>query len=680
MRSVGLALLCALVAIVSCKTPDPKGGGASAAGAESEARPFTYEAERILDLAPTKQCSAFTSQTGIRVTRREGGRAVEGVIRVLVGRPGADIYVVSELNGWGARKAPEDKLHPVAGTPYYEGKLRQLTHGMEYRLLVDGEERLDPAAAAFTHAPAVLNSVFWDFEREAAFRMQARPVDLRRKPLVLAEAEVYELARKYPRRDGGAGPAALAGTYAFVAQSGLVQELKDAGYNGIELLPLNASIDGGKWQDRYHVFGLFAPDSRYGTPDEFARMVDAFNGAGIAVIMGAVVGHYPTRANAAPRELAPIGLHRWTKADGRSLYGDVPSSWGTRLYDYTNPDVRRFLSDSVIHMMCRYGLSGVRLDNVDGIRLYKSSGGGRGSGREFLRSLVRELRDYKPEAVLIGEMYASHNPALRSLSENGLGLNFRTHSDLFDFFKDNLLKQSAKVDLERLRSVFRSAWETNEASRVQYVTNHEAAARRRDGATGQYIASLLFADGPYYVEKKTMAFGSVAMLSGAAYLDMPQMRLLQEGNFDENPAVDWALMRRDRQKRVYSYFAELSKLFARESAFAFQHLGATIENHVDSSEGYRVVSFERSDGQRTWLAIVNLGHVGINHYQVGTDAQGTYRLAIDSDSRRFGGSGELENRLGTGILVADGVALHGKQVSLSVPYLAPYATVLIYRD
>jgi 1,4-alpha-glucan branching enzyme len=677
MRSAGLALL---VALVSCRTPAPEGAATSGVEAEPVGRPFTYEAQRILDLTAAKQCSAFVSQTGIRVTRREGGRAVEGVIRVLVGRPGADIYVISERNAWGARKTREDKLHPVAGTPYYEGKLRQLSHGMEYRLLVDGEQRLDPAAVAFTHAPAALNSVFWDFEREAAFRMQTRSVDLRRKPLVLAEAEVYELARKYPRRDGGSGPFALAETYAFVAQSGLVQELKDAGYNGIELLPFNASIDGGRWQDRYHVFGLFAPDSRYGTPDEFARMVDAFNGAGIAVIMGAVVGHYPTRANAAPRELGSIGLHRWTKADGKSLYGDVPSSWGTRLYDYTNPHVRRFLSDSVIHMMCRYGLSGLRLGNVDGLRLYKSSGGGRGGGREFLRSMVRELRDYRPEALLIGEMYAFHNPALRSLSENGLGLNFRTHSDLFDFFKDNLLQQSAKVDLERLRNVFRGTWEKKEASRVQYVTNHDEAARRRDGATGQYIASLLGADGPYYVEKKTMAFGSVAMLSGAAYLDMPQMRLLQEGNFNENPAVDWTLMRRDREKRVYGYFAELSKLFAREDAFAVQHLGASVDNHVDSSEGYRVVSFERSDGQRTWLAIVNLGHVGINHYQVGTDAHGTYRLAIDSDSRRFGGSGELENRLGTGILVADGVALHGKQYSVSLPYLAPYATVLIYRD
>jgi 1,4-alpha-glucan branching enzyme len=677
--------------LTACRTPSRGAGSATLEGEGAADTALTrYEQTRIRGLAATKSCGSFQAQEGITVTRRDAqGKALEGKIRVLVDNPASEIFIVAGYNEWGAAKTEEDRLRRVDSSPYYEGKIRSLSHKMEYRLLVNGAQLLDPASPVYSTAsfreenghdpnPAYLNSVFWDFERPDAYRLGVSSVDLREKPLIIAEGEVMELARKWKANgpNGHTGPTKEHDTYRFVAESGLVGELASAGYNAVEFLPFNASMDGDHWHFRYQVYGLFAPDSRYGNPDEFAMMIDAFNRAGIAVIMDSVVGHYPYQGNEGLRALGPIGLHKWKKADGKAVFGQVASPWGTNRYDYANRYVRRFLTDSIVSMMCRYGISGIRFDNLDGIRLYEGPGGG---GPEFLKELMTDVRAYRPESVLIAEMFFGYDGVMKRMDQGGFGVGFRTHSDYFDFLKDNMQKPTEQVDMGRLRTAIRGPYEWKEAPRVQYPTNHDEAANRRDGATGAYLASLLDGGGAYYTERKTAVFGALTMLSGSAYLDMPQMRLLQTGSFNDNSAVEWSLKGQDRPKKVYKFFADLSKLVRDEPAFAFKNYDADIENHVDTSDGRRIISLRRKDQAtgKTFYALVNLGHVGITNYQFGVDATGSFRLALDSDATAYGGSGQLETRLASGAVQAEGEPRHGKAKSMTVPYLAPYGVVVL---
>ena len=159
-------------------------------------------------------------------------------------------------------------------------------------------------------------------------------------------------------------------------------------------------------------------------------MMDAFNEAGIGVVMDVVVGHYPFDGNVEGRRIGPVGLTQWKKADGRILYGQDMSPWATYRYDYANPYIRRHLIDSILTMVKRYGISGLRFDNLDGIRF--ASG-----GREFLRELHEELRAYRPEIWTNAEMFFGDNSVTASMESGGLGLNARTNSDLFDWFKEH---------------------------------------------------------------------------------------------------------------------------------------------------------------------------------------------------------------------------------------------------
>lgn len=689
--STRAALLSSLVIAAACRTTDggPETGASQmkgdepAANAQAAASPQAaegsaidfYENFRIQDLQAEKSCDGFVAQQGIAVTKRdEQGNAVEGTVRTLVDNPNQQIYIIGDWNDWGDSKTDDDKLRAVDGTPYYEGRVRKLKHKMSYRFLVNGKQLLDMASPEFTpEGTAKLHSVFWDFEHPGHYAMQTKSVDLRKKMLMIGESEIYELAKKW-KKGAQTGPDKVGNTYEYIATSGLIDELKKIGYNAVELLPFNQSRDSQDWRKRYQVYGLYAPESRYGDPDDFAKMIDSFNKAGIAVIMDSVVSHYPFNANDGGRDLNKLGAHNWKRKDGKQLYGDRKTEWSTYRYDYNSTSVRRFLADSVLHMMCKYGITGIRFDNLDGIKDYQGGG-----GVDLLKQLAKEVREYRPETILIGEMFFGNNNVMKRMDQGGWGFNYRTHSNFFDFLKDNMQKPTEQVDIERVKKAIRDPWDWKEASRVQYVTNHDEAANKRDGATGNYVATLLNGGNWYYVEKKTMAFGSLTMLSASAYMDMPQMRLLQEGSFNDNPAVEWELRKKESQSQIYQYFADLSNLVKDRSAFAFLNFHGNIENHVDTFAGWRVISFYRRDpnGGKKVYAVVNLGHVGVSNYKFGVDATGDFKVLIDSDDKKYGGTGELKKRLPGMVVTAEGQGLHGKDHRITLPYLAPYASVLL---
>ena len=109
-----------------------------------------YENTRVLSLDAAAPIENFRGQTGISVLERDGnGHAIKGKIRVLVDNSHSSIAVIGPFNDWGRALRPEDFLKPIADTPYFEGEIRGLRHGMEYRLLENGEQRIDPGGRRY---------------------------------------------------------------------------------------------------------------------------------------------------------------------------------------------------------------------------------------------------------------------------------------------------------------------------------------------------------------------------------------------------------------------------------------------------------------------------------------------------------------------------------------------------
>ena len=104
--------------------------------------------------------------------------------------------------------------------------------------------------------------------------------------------------------------------------------------------------------------GLFAPTSRYGTPDDFRAFVNAAHAANVGVIVDWVPGHFPND----PHGLALFdGTHLYEHHDPRQ--GFHPD-WNTLIYNYGRREVANFLIASALYWLEEFHIDAIRVDAV----------------------------------------------------------------------------------------------------------------------------------------------------------------------------------------------------------------------------------------------------------------------------------------------------------------------------
>ena len=209
----------------------------------------------------------------------------------------------------------------------------------------------------------------------------------------------------------------------------LTDYVSSMGFTHVELMPVMQHPYGGSWG--YHVSGYYAPDARFGSPDDLRFLIDRLHQAGVGVILDWVPGHFATD---------PWALERF---DGTPLYehpdpqrGFHPE-WGSHIFNFGRAEVRDFLISNAVYWAEEFHADALRVDGVASM-LYLDYARGPGQwesnvhgGNEhleavrFLQELNEILYGRVPGIVVIAEESSAWPGVTRPTDHEGLGFGFK---------------------------------------------------------------------------------------------------------------------------------------------------------------------------------------------------------------------------------------------------------------
>ena len=337
------------------------------------------------------------------------------------------IYLIGDFNNW--KRTDSYALKPV-GQGNWEIRLPEicLHHGDLYKFWIEwsggGAERLPAYATRVVQDPEtkVFSAQVWNPE---PYEWKHRNPGKRPHPLI------------YECHIGMSSEQEKVSTFEEFRTT-VLPRVKALGYNVLQIMALQEHPYYGSFG--YQVSNFFALSSRFGTPEDFKRLVDDAHARGIAVIMDIVHSH--SVINEAE------GLSRFDGRDDLYFYkghqGYHPA-WGSRCFDYGKDEVKYFLLSNCKYWMEEYHLDGFRFDGVTSM-IYWDHGLGKDFGNYSLyfdngvdenaitylalaNMLIHELN---PNAITIAEDVSGMAGLAAPFSAYGVGFDFRMAMGIAD--------------------------------------------------------------------------------------------------------------------------------------------------------------------------------------------------------------------------------------------------------
>ncbi len=574
------------------------------------------------------------------------------------------VSVVGHFNAWDGRR----HVMRRRGAGLWEIFVPDIGRGELYKYeIMDGSGHLlplkaDPMGFAAEAPPAQGSLVAglptheWKHERVAAADPRSAPMS------------VYEVHLGSWRR--GEGDKVL--SYAEIGPM-LAEYAVSMGFTHVELLPVAEHPYTPSWG--YQPIGLFAPTARFGTPAEFAAMIDTLHGAGIGVIVDWVPAHFPSDAH---------GLARF---DGTALYEHEDprlgfhKDWNTLIYNFGRTEVANFLRASAVFWLREYRIDALRVDAVASM-LYLDYSREAGEwvpnaegGREnleaiaFLKRTNDEAHRLAPGSLMIAEESTAFPGVTAPVADGGLGFDFKWNMGWMNDTLRYMGEDPAHRRWHHHLMTFGLHYAFSEAfvlpiSHDEVVHGKGSMIGKMPGDPWQAFANLR----AYY--------GWMWAHPGKQLLFMGQ-EFGQRREWSEGRSLDWHEASGGPQAGVQALVRDLNALMAAEPALhALDADPAGFEWIDGGAADENVLSLVRRgpEGTRPIVALVNMAPVLREGYRTGLPLAGTWTEVLNTDAAPYGGSDAGNG----GTVLANGEGMHGQPASavltlppLAVLFLAP---------
>ena len=319
----------------------------------------TYEAEDTYRFTPTlgdMDIYLLAEGNHLEMYKKLGAHVMvkDGIkgVAFAVWAPNAKrVSVVGAFNNWDGRVDVMRK-HPSCGV--WDIFIAGIGEGELYKFEIKTNSnniflKADPVAFYSEKRPSTASVVYdinhyeWHDSDWMNYRHEYNSFD---KPMSIYEVHLGSWRRKENNEYL---------TYRELADH-LIPYVQNMGFTHVEFLPLAEHPLDASWG--YQIIGMFAPTSRFGTPDDLRYMIDKFHQAGISVIMDWVPAHFPKDAHGLNEF---DGTHLYEHADPRK---GEHNDWGTKIYNYGRSEVANFLCCSALYWLKEFHIDGLRVDAV----------------------------------------------------------------------------------------------------------------------------------------------------------------------------------------------------------------------------------------------------------------------------------------------------------------------------
>ncbi|MDX1909776.1 MAG: alpha amylase C-terminal domain-containing protein [Bacteroidia bacterium] len=343
------------------------------------------------------------------------------------------LYLIGDFNGWERRSHPlhmrEDGVWevfvPDADTP--------LTHESKVKVHVltrDGARDRIPAYIRRTvQDPQSHDFAGQIWHPETPFVW----TDETYQPDPDAALYIYECHPGMAQEKHGVG------TWREFADN-VLPRVKDLGYNVIQMMAVQEHPYYGSFG--YHVSSLFAPSSRFGTPEDLKYLINAAHGMGIAVIMDIVHSH-------AVKNIAE-GLAFFDGSDDQYFHPGgrgYHTGWDSYLYNYGKREVQQFLLSNVAYWLEEFHFDGYRFDGVTSM-MYIHHGdmvsfetydqyfkeGDEWDAITYLQLANLLAHEVRTPCITIAEDMSGMPGCCRPVLEGGLGFDYRLGMGIPDYW------------------------------------------------------------------------------------------------------------------------------------------------------------------------------------------------------------------------------------------------------
>ncbi|MEG1414582.1 MAG: alpha amylase C-terminal domain-containing protein [Mucinivorans sp.] len=452
-------------------------------------------------------------------------------------------------------------------------------------------------------------------------------------------------------------------TYAEFEEK-VLPEIKALGYNAVQMMAVAEHPYYGSFG--YHVSSLFAPSSRFGTPEELKHLIKTAHSMGLSVIMDLVHSHFVKNT--------VEGINRLDGTD--NLYspsgaaGDHPH-WDSKLFDYGKHEVQHLLLSNVKYWLDEFHFDGYRFDGVSSMIYYHhgytdfmsnpyDSYFGNQVNRDAITYLTlanRLIDEVKPSAVTIAEDVSGMPGMAVAIEDGGIGFDYRLAMAIPDFWIKYLKDlPDEQWNLQEMWSMLCNRLPG--AKTIAYCESHDQAL-----VGDKTIAFRLMDKEMYYSMDKGSR--NLVIDRGIALHKMIRLLTITLGgeaylNFmgNEFGHPEWIDFPRQgnnwsyaHARRQWSLSNDPKLRYGDLKAFDKAMISLVRTHHIlRSGYGYNLLNDNDNKTmvyEQAGLVFVFNWHpsASIMDYRMPVPMPGRYRIILDTDDIEFGGFGRVDNTI-----------------------------------